>query len=82
MNQTSKKESNKILKRKKIIDSASQLFSQMSYHEVMMEDVAKRAAIAKGTVYNYFETKEDLYFSIMKLRMENLVYSLKNKVQY
>ena len=68
MNQLSKKESNKLLKRKKIIESASQLFSRMNYHEVMMEDVAKQAAIAKGTVYNYFETKEDLYFSIMKLR--------------
>jgi uroporphyrinogen-III synthase len=82
MNQPSKKESNKLLKRKKIIESASRLFSQMSYHEVMMEDVAKQAEIAKGTVYNYFETKEDLYFSIMKLRMENLVQSLKNKIQY
>ncbi len=82
MNQPSKKESNKLLKRKRIIESASKLFSQMSYHEVMMEDVAKYAEIAKGTVYNYFETKEDLYFSIMKLRMENLVQSLKNKIQY
>jgi uroporphyrinogen-III synthase len=82
MNQLSKKENNKLLKRNKIIESASQLFSQMSYHEVMMEDVAKQAAIAKGTVYNYFETKEDLYFSIMKLRMEHLVQSLKNKIQY
>jgi uroporphyrinogen-III synthase len=82
MNQPTKKETNKLLKRKKIIESASLLFSQLNYHEVMMEDVAKKAAIAKGTVYNYFETKEDLYFSIMKLRMEHLVQSLKNKIQY
>ena len=82
MNRQSKKESNKLLKKKKIIESASQLFSQMGYHEVMMEDVARKAEIAKGTVYNYFETKEDLYFSIMKLRMEHLVQSLKNKIQY
>ncbi|HKI76906.1 MAG TPA: uroporphyrinogen-III synthase, partial [Ignavibacteriaceae bacterium] len=82
MNLPSKKESNKQIKRKKIIESASKLFSTKSYHEVMMEDVAKQASIAKGTVYNYFETKEDLYFSIMQMRMENLVQSLRNKVQY
>jgi uroporphyrinogen-III synthase len=82
MNLPSKKENNKLLKRKKIVESAAKLFSQKSYHEVMMEDVAKLASIAKGTVYNYFETKEDLYFSIMNMRMENLVVSLKNKVQY
>lgn len=82
MNLTSKKENNKNIKRKRIIDSAAQLFSSKNYHEVMIEDVAKLARIAKGTVYNYFESKEELYFSIMKTRMENLVQSLKNKVQY
>jgi len=82
MNLPSKKESNKILKRKRIVESAATLFSSKNYHEVMMEDVAKLASIAKGTVYNYFETKEELYFSIIKNRMENLVHSLKNKVHY
>jgi len=64
-----KLEDKKSQKRKKIIDSAAKLFSQKSYHEVMMEDVAKLSSIAKGTVYNYFSSKEELYFSIMKLRM-------------
>lgn len=82
MNLPSKKESNKILKRKRIVESAAKLFSTKNYHEVMMEDVAKLASIAKGTVYNYFQSKEELYFSIMKTRMENLVQSLKSKVQY
>ena len=43
-----------------------------------MEDVAKLASIAKGTVYNYFSSKEELYFSIMKGRMEKLNSSLKD----
>jgi len=72
---------NKSQKRKKIIESAAKLFSQKSYHEVMMEDVAKLSSIAKGTVYNYFDSKEELYFSIMKLRMEKLIFSLKEKIK-
>jgi len=75
-----KKENNKQLKKKKIIDSASILFSRKSYHEVVMEEVAKLASIAKGTVYNYFSSKEELYFSIMKGRMENLNLSLKENI--
>jgi uroporphyrinogen-III synthase len=75
-----KKENSKQLKKKKIIDSASILFSRKSYHEVMMEEVAKLASIAKGTVYNYFSSKEELYFSIMKGRMENLNLSLKESI--
>ena len=76
----SKKESSKQLKQKRIIEAASILFSRKSYHEVMMEEVAKLASIAKGTVYNYFSSKEELYFSIMKGRMENLNLSLKEHI--
>ncbi len=71
-----RKQNGKEIKRNKIIDSASILFSRKSYHEVMMEDVAKLASIAKGTIYNYFSSKEELYYSIMKGRMEKLNTSL------
>jgi uroporphyrinogen-III synthase len=76
-----KRQSGKILKRGKIIEAASLLFAQKNYHEVMMEDVAKLASLAKGTVYNYFSSKEELYFSIMQQRMEKLISSLKNKIE-
>ncbi len=75
-----KRLSGKILKRGKIIEAASLLFAQKNYHEVMMEDVAKLASLAKGTVYNYFSSKEELYFSIMQQRMEKLISSLKIKI--
>ncbi len=75
-----KRQNGKILKRGKIIEAASLLFSQKNYHEVMVEDVAKLASLAKGTVYNYFSSKEELYFSIMRQRMEKLTTSLKNKI--
>ena len=77
----SKIETKKNQKRKKIIDVASALFSRKSYHEVMMEDVAKLSSIAKGTVYNYFSSKEELYFSIMRQRMEKLITSLREKIK-
>ncbi len=75
-----KRQNGKILKRGKIIEAASLLFSRKNYHEVMVEDVAKLASLAKGTVYNYFTSKEELYFSIMRQRMEKLIASLKNKI--
>jgi uroporphyrinogen-III synthase len=77
----SKKIKKKDQKRKNIIESAAVLFSKKSYHEVMMEDVAKLSSMAKGTVYNYFTSKEELYFSIMNIRMEKLISSLKEKIQ-
>ena len=76
-----KKEIRKQQKREKIINAAAELFSHKNYHEVMMDDVARLISVAKGTVYNYFTSKEDLYFSIMQVRMEKLISSLKEKIE-
>lgn len=76
-----KKEIRKQRKREKIINAAAELFSHKNFHEVMMEDVAKLISVAKGTVYNYFTSKEELYFSIILSRMEKLISSLKEKIE-
>ena len=51
----------KQIKRERILNAAADLFSQKSYHEVMMEDVAKMIGVAKGTVYNYFTSNSYLW---------------------
>ena len=76
---TENREIKKKIKRERILEAAADLFSRKSYHEVMVEDVAKMISVAKGTVYNYFSSKEELYFSIMSMRMENLLKSLTEK---
>ncbi len=81
MDTVNNKEIKKKIKKERILEAAAQLFSQKDYHEVMMEDVAKLVSVAKGTVYNYFSSKEDLYFSIMRLRMENLINSLTERIK-
>lgn len=68
-------------RREKIIEAASVLFSEMNFHEVMMDDVAREASVAKGTLYNYFPSKEHLYFSIIVIRLEKLVLLLKDKIE-
>ncbi len=76
-----KKEIRRKIKRERILEAAAYLFSQKSYHVVMMEDVAKMIGVAKGTVYNYFTSKEELYFSIMSVKMKNLLNSLTEKIK-
>lgn len=76
-----KREIKRERKREKILEAAAELFSTKHYHEVMMDDVAKLISVAKGTVYNYFTSKEELYFTIMHTRMENLLLLLKQKIE-
>ena len=69
----------KVEKRDLIIDAAALLFSEFGFHEVNMEMVAKKAGIAKGTIYNYFKSKEELYFAINETRLNRLISELERK---
>ncbi|MDH3651307.1 MAG: TetR/AcrR family transcriptional regulator, partial [Saprospiraceae bacterium] len=51
-------------KENKIIDSAEKVFASVGFAKAKMEDVASAAGVSKGTVYFYFDTKENLYMAV------------------
>ncbi len=59
-------------KRKKIIKAAEWLFSRNGFHGTEVEQIARRAGLAKGTVYNYFKNKEDILISVIESGFEQL----------
>ena len=56
-----------------IISTACKLFADKDYQHVCMEEIAQTAGVGKGTIYIYFSSKEDLYFSIIRYRLSNLL---------
>ena len=54
----------------KILNSAFQLFSKNNYHAVSMTEIANGADISKGTLYWYFDSKEELFRDIAINGME------------
>jgi len=48
-----------------IRETALQLFAENGYHQVSISQIAKKAGISKGLMYNYFSSKEDLLKNIM-----------------
>lgn len=52
-----------------ILDAAWQLFQELPYDAVAMAAVAERAGLAKGTVYLYFTTKEELFLAIHEAQL-------------
>jgi len=56
-------DNNSAAKHTRILQAAVELFTERDFHQVLMDDVAARADVGKGTVYRYFPTKEELYFA-------------------
>lgn len=59
-------------RRMEIMQIAAQLFSEKSYHDVTMDEVAAKVGVAKGTIYLYFESKEKLYLEILEHGFEGI----------
>lgn len=49
-----------------ILDAAFEEFAARGYESTRLDDVAKRAAIAKGTIYLYFKNKELLFRAVLR----------------
>lgn len=53
------------LKRGEILDAAADLFAECGFQRATMREVASRAGIGTGTIYNYFEDKDSLLRALM-----------------
>jgi AcrR family transcriptional regulator len=57
-------------KRAAILDAAMKLFSQYGYRRTSIDDIARKAEIAKGTVYLSFKSKEEIFRALCESLIE------------
>ncbi|MBW2443534.1 MAG: TetR/AcrR family transcriptional regulator [Deltaproteobacteria bacterium] len=53
-------------KKEPIIEAAARVFSRSGYANAAVADIALQANVGKGTVYEYFKSKEDLFFAVFE----------------
>jgi len=53
-------------KKNHIVEAAATVFAQKGYASATIADIAARAKIGKGTIYEYFASKEDLFFAVFE----------------
>jgi len=59
-----------------LIDAAVKTFARTGYHRTRIADIAREAGVADGTVYIYFENKEDILVSLFQDLMFSFVEEL------
>ena len=60
-----RREREKLQQRQEMLATALDLFSQKGYHNVSMHEIAEKAEFAIGTLYKFFQNKEDLYKALV-----------------
>jgi AcrR family transcriptional regulator len=59
------RDASKAICRDAILEAAEAVFDERGLHSARIQDIAERAGVAVGTVYNHFEQKEDLARALM-----------------
>lgn len=61
-----RREKNKASKRRRILEAATELFTERGFEETTTAAIAKKAGIGAGTLYLYVESKEDLLVAVFR----------------
>lgn len=58
-------------KKNDIVEAAAMVFAAKGFNNTLMADVAAKAKIGKGTIYEYFNSKDELFFAVFEWFMSN-----------
>ena len=61
-----RRERERLQHRQDITKAAIKVFADKGFFNATLDDIAKEAEFSKGALYNYFSSKEDMLFSILK----------------
>ncbi len=67
--------------KEQIIVVARQIFSKFGFHKTTVDEIAKAAHKAKGSVYYHFKNKEELFESVVEKEFQTLRTSLINAIE-
>ena len=65
----------------RILEAAVRVFAREGFHNAKVEDVAREAGVAHGTVYIYFGSKSDLLVSVFRENLTNLIEYVSSEIQ-
>ncbi|MGC9125542.1 MAG: TetR/AcrR family transcriptional regulator, partial [Caldisericaceae bacterium] len=69
-------------KRERIISVALDLFLENGFARTSVEEIASNASIAKGSFYNYFDSKDKLLEQIVRDTVQDIERDLKTGIEH
>ena len=64
----------------RIINAATKIFAKKGFFQAKVSDIAREAGVADGTIYLYFENKDDILISLFEEQMKVVLDNMKAKI--
>jgi AcrR family transcriptional regulator len=68
-----RRQRHQLLSREQLLDAAEEIFGRKGYHETTLKEVAELAEFSVGSVYSFFDNKDDLFRQIFVRRGEQFM---------
>ncbi len=80
MKKISRREKEQIIRKEDILVTAERLFATKGFFKTTMMEIAKESEFPLATIYQFFKSKEDIYFKLIEERAELLFENLRKAV--
>lgn len=67
-------------KYQRILDAALDVFARKGFHEAKINEIARAAGVADGTIYLYFKNKDDVLISLFEAKLEAINAGLRDEL--
>src|SRR6266446_2990919 len=64
-----------------ILEAARTVFAKKGFHDTTVDAIAEAAGVAKGTVYLYYRSKQDIYIEALRFGFASLITTLERKIE-
>jgi len=68
-------------RRQEILDAALRLFEKSDYASISIQRISEEAGMAKGTVFLYFKTKEELFLALTEQTLEKWLSEIRDELE-
>ena len=64
-------------RKEEIINACAALYETMSFKEITIRDISEKTSFSRPSIYNYFQTKEEIFLALLEREHEEWIAALR-----
>lgn len=67
-------------RKEEIINACEKLYQTMSFKEITLKEIGKETSFSRTSIYNYFQTKEEIFLALLKREYDEWILQLREAI--
>ena len=67
-------------RKEEIVNACEKLYQTMSFKEITLKEISRETSLSRTSIYNYFQTKEEIFLALLKREYDEWIKQLQEKI--